>query len=240
MSKRPVTRRQVLRQFAAAGATLSLPAWSQNDKIVLGPVVRADRTRRATRHPDAKAARRCSSIGSTPPAAINGTPDRAAHARRRLRARSLQGQHREADQGRGVRAVRLHRNADSLAALPMANEARCRSSSPSPAPRHCAIRSAAMSSMCGPRISTRLRRSSGSSHRGPQEDRRLPPERQLRQGRPHRRAAGAQAALHRSRWRSGRSSATRSTWPRRCRPSCRAARCGRADQRLQELRRVHS
>jgi ABC-type branched-subunit amino acid transport system substrate-binding protein len=36
MSNRPVTRRQVLRHFAAAGATLSLPAWSQNDKIVLG------------------------------------------------------------------------------------------------------------------------------------------------------------------------------------------------------------
>ena len=36
MSKRPVTRRQVLRHFAAAGATLSLPAWSQSDKIVLG------------------------------------------------------------------------------------------------------------------------------------------------------------------------------------------------------------
>ena len=75
---------------------------------------------------------------------------------------------------------------------------------------------------------------------GPEEDRGLPPERQLRPGRARRRGARAEGARARAGGRGpGRAQHGR-RGRRRCRPSCRSKPdAHRADQRLQELRRVH-
>ena len=200
------------------GAALALPAWAQADsRIVLGPVGRLQRTGRAARHPDEQRRASSTSTRSTPAGGINGA---------QIELRTLDD---------GYEPDRCKANTEQASSRTTCS--RCSAmSARRPAWPRCRWSTTAKIPFFGPFTGAEALRDPFSRYvfhvrasyydetalivkqltaLEPEEDRGLLPERQLRQGRPRRREARAEGAATSSRWRSARSSATRSTWRRR-------------------------
>ena len=186
----PTSRRDTsTRQRGSGRRHAELRAAGQSHRA--GSIRRLQRPGGAARHPDEP--RRASLVRHAQRLGRRERPDdRAAHARRRLRARSLQGQHRALHPRRRVLPLRLRRHAD--VARGAAARQRVAGALLRPVPRRrSAARAAQQDGLPRPRVVLRRDRADRAPADEPraQEDRRVPSGRCLRQGRARRRELAA-------------------------------------------------